>query len=161
MTHQIERETSEEMSAQKVYPHVPDVYATRAMVGHIEEVCADLVLPHLGEGEQTVGIGMKFTHMAATPLGMKVRFNASLPEVDGSKLTFEVDGFEEVDKIGEATHQRFIINAEKFNSRMAKKAGISGGSHGGKRFRKSVKCHFKTQKHRSYRGIHQPGQTGS
>ncbi len=124
MTHQIERETTTEMSAQKVYPHVPDVYATRAMVGHIEEVCADLVLPHLGEGEQTVGIGMKFKHMAATPLGMKVRFNASLTEVDGNKLTFEVEGFDEVDKIGEATHQRFIINAEKFNSRVAKKAGI-------------------------------------
>ncbi|NIV95780.1 hypothetical protein GWN42_24050, partial [candidate division KSB1 bacterium] len=65
----MERETTEDMSAQKVYPHVPNVYATRAMVGHIEEVCADLVLPYLGEGEQTVGTGMKFKHMAATPLG--------------------------------------------------------------------------------------------
>jgi predicted thioesterase len=54
---------------------------------------------------------------------MKVRFNASLTEVDGSKLTFEVEGFDEVDKIGEATHQRFIINAEKFNRQVAKKAG--------------------------------------
>ncbi len=122
MTHDIERETTEEMSAQKVYPHVPDVYATRAMVGHIEEVCADLVLPHLGEGEQTVGTGMNFKHMAATPLGMKVRYSAKLVAVDGPKLTFEVEGFDEVDKIGEATHHRFIINADKFNSRVAKKA---------------------------------------
>jgi predicted thioesterase len=53
---------------------------------------------------------------------MKVRFNAKLVEVDGKKLTFEVEGFDEVDKIGEATHERFIINAEKFNSRMAEKA---------------------------------------
>ena len=121
--HEIVRETTDEMSAQKVYPHVPNVYATRAMVGHIEEVCADLVLPYLGEGEQTVGTGMKFKHMAATPLGMKVRYNAKLTVVDGPKLTFEVEGFDEVDKIGEATHQRFIINAEKFNSRVAKKAG--------------------------------------
>jgi predicted thioesterase len=81
-----------------------------------------MVLPHLGEKEQTVGIGMKFKHMAATPIGMKVRFNAKLVEVDGKKLTFEVEGFDEVDKIGEATHERFIINAEKFNSRMAEKA---------------------------------------
>jgi predicted thioesterase len=122
MTHEIERETSEEMSAQKVYPHVPNVYATRAMVGHIEEACADLVLPHLGEGEQTVGTGMTFKHMAATPLGMKVRFTAKLTKVDGPKLAFEVEGFDEVDKIGEATHYRFIINAEKFNSSVAKKA---------------------------------------
>ena len=122
MTHQIDRQTTDEMSAQKVYPHVPNVYATRAMVGHIEEVCADLVLPRLGAGEQTVGISMQFKHMAATPLGMKVRFSAKLIEVDGAKLTFEVEGFDEVDKISEATHQRFVINAEKFNSKVVKKA---------------------------------------
>ena len=122
MTHEIERETTDNMSAQKVYPHVPNVYATRAMVGHIEEVCADLVLSHLGEGEQTVGTGMTFKHMAATPLGMKVRFTATLTKVDGPKLAFEVEGFDEVDKIGEATHYRFIINADKFNKNVAKKA---------------------------------------
>ncbi len=122
MTHEIERETTDDMSAQKVYPHVPNVYATRAMVGHIEEVCADLVLAHLGEGEQTVGTGMTFKHMAATPLGMKVRYTAKLTKVDGPKLAFEVEGFDEVDKIGEATHYRFIINADKFNKNVAKKA---------------------------------------
>ena len=123
MTHEIERETTDDMSAQRVYPHVPNVYATRAMVGHIEEVCADLVLSHLGEGEQTVGTGMTFKHMAATPLGMKVRYTATLTKVDGPKLAFEVEGFDEVDKIGEATHYRFIINADKFNKNVAKKAG--------------------------------------
>jgi predicted thioesterase len=121
LTNEMERETTEEMSAQKVYPHVPNVYATRAMVGHFEEVCADLALPYLGEGEQTVGIGMKFKHLAATPLGMKVRFTAKLVEVEGRKLTFEVEGFDEVDKIGEGIHERFIINAEKFNSKVAEK----------------------------------------
>ena len=123
MTHEIERETTDDMSAQKVYPHVPNVYATRAMVGHIEEVCADMVRPYLGEGEQTVGTGMTFKHMAATPLGMKVRYTATLTKVDGPKLAFDVEGFDEVDKIGEATHYRFIINADKFNKNVAKKAG--------------------------------------
>ena len=122
ITHEIERETTEDMSAQKVFPYVPHVYATSVMVGHMEAVCAEMVLPHLGEGEQTVGIGMQFSHTAATPLGMKVRFSAKLIEVDGRKLVFEVEGFDEADKIGKATHQRFIINAEKFNSNVAKKA---------------------------------------
>lgn len=121
ITHEIERETTEDMSAQKVFPHVPNVYATSVMVGHMEAVCAEMVLPHLGEGEQTVGTGMKFKHMAATPLGMKVRYTAKLTVVDGPKLAFDVEGFDEVDKIGEATHYRFIINAEKFNSNVAKK----------------------------------------
>ena len=123
MSHEIERQTTEEMSAQNVFPHVPHVYATSVMVGHMEAVCAEMVLPHLGEGEQTVGIGMKFSHTSATPLGMKVRFSAKLVEVDGRKLVFEVEGYDEADKIGKATHQRFIIDAEKFNSRVAKKAG--------------------------------------
>jgi fluoroacetyl-CoA thioesterase len=121
LTHEIERQVTEDLSAQKVFRHVPNVYATRAMVGHFEEVCAEMVLPYLGEGEQTVGIGMKFSHIAATPIGMKVRFNAKLVEVEGRKLTFEVEGFDEVEKIGKATHERFIINAEKFNSKMAEK----------------------------------------
>jgi fluoroacetyl-CoA thioesterase len=121
LTHEIERQVTEDLSAQKVFPHVPNVYATRAMVGHFEEVCAEMVLPYLGEGEQTVGIGMKFSHIAATPIGMKVRFTAKLVEVEGKKLTFEVEGFDEVEKIGKATHDRFIINAEKFNSKIAAK----------------------------------------
>jgi predicted thioesterase len=121
LTHEMERQVTEDLSAQKVFPHVPNVYATRAMVGHFEEVCAEMVLPYLGEGEQTVGIGMKFSHTAATPIGMKVRFTAKLVEVDGKKLTFEVEGFDEVEKIGKATHDRFIINAEKFNSKIAEK----------------------------------------
>ena len=121
LTHEMERQVTEDLSAQKVFPHVPNVYATRAMVGHFEEVCAEMVLPYLGEGEQTVGIGMKFSHMAATPIGMKVRFTAKLVEVEGRKLTFEVQGFDEVEKIGQATHERFIINAEKFNSKLAQK----------------------------------------
>ena len=69
MSHEIKRNVTEDLSAQKVFPHVPNVYATRAMVGHFEEVCAEMVLPYLGEGEQTVGIGMEFSHMAATPGG--------------------------------------------------------------------------------------------
>ena len=121
LTHEMERQVTEDLSAQKVFPHVPNVYATRAMVGHFEEVCAEMVLPYLGEGEQTVGIGMKFSHTAATPIGMKVRFTAKLVEVEGRKLTFEVEGFDEVEKIGQATHERFIINAEKFNSKIAQK----------------------------------------
>ena len=121
LTHKMERQVTEDLSAQKVFPHVPNVYATRAMVGHFEEVCAEMVLPYLGEGEQTVGIGMKFSHTAATPIGMKVRFTAKLVEVEGRKLTFEVEGFDEVEKIGQATHERFIINAEKFNSKIAQK----------------------------------------
>jgi fluoroacetyl-CoA thioesterase len=122
LSHEMQRQVTEDLSAQKVFAYVPNVYATRAMVGHFEEVCAEMVLPYLGEGEQTVGIGMKFSHTAATPIGMKVRFKAELIEVDGKKLTFQVEGFDQVDKIGEATHQRFIINADKFNAKMADKA---------------------------------------
>lgn len=122
MTHELEFDTNPEMSARRVYAYVPDVYATAAMVGHMESVCADLVKPHLGEGQQTVGTGMSFKHTAPTPLGMKVRFKCELEEVDKRKLKFKVEGFDEKGPIGESTHFRFIIDVDKFEKMVAEKA---------------------------------------
>jgi fluoroacetyl-CoA thioesterase len=70
-----------------------------------------------------VGISMHLKHVAATPLGMEVRVKARVSAVEGRKLTFVLEAFDAVEKIGEATHERFIIQAEKFNARVADKAG--------------------------------------
>lgn len=122
MTNEMEFDTTPEMSARKVYPHVPDVYASAAMVGHMETVCADLVRPHLEEGQQTVGTGMNFQHTAPTPLGMKVRLKCEILEAEGRKLKFQVEASDEKGKIGESTHFRFIIDVDKFDKMVADKA---------------------------------------
>jgi predicted thioesterase len=78
-------------------------------------------------GQLKVGMVREITvktekeHTAATPLGMEVRVKTEVTAVDGAKLTFKLEAWDEVEKIGEAIHERFIIKPEKFISRLAKK----------------------------------------
>ena len=88
----------------------------------MERVSAELINMHLQPGEQSVGIAMDLKHMAATPLGMEIRVKTEVTAVEGRKLTFRLEAFDEVEKIGEATHERFVIQADKFNARVAEKA---------------------------------------
>jgi fluoroacetyl-CoA thioesterase len=121
MTHEMRLKTGPEHSAQKFYPKVPDVFGTPFLGGLFEGVSAELMAPHLGEGETSVGISMNLKHTAPTPLGMEVRAVTEVTAVEGRKLTFKLEAFDEKEKIGEAVHERFIINAEKFNQRVEAK----------------------------------------
>ena len=121
MTNEMRLKTGPEHSASKFYPHVPGVFATPYLGGLFEAVSADLMFPHLGPGEQSVGISMNLKHTAATPLGMEVRAQTEVIAVEGRKITFKLEAFDEKEKIGEAVHERFIINAEKFNQRVEAK----------------------------------------
>ena len=123
MTHEKVLKTSPEHSARHFFPHLPDVFGTPFLVGLFEGVSAELMAPHLGPGEQSVGISMNLKHMAPTPLGMEVRAKTQVTAVDSRKLTFQVEAFDEKEKIGEAVHERFIINAEKFNKKVEEKKG--------------------------------------
>ncbi len=109
-------------SARNFYANLPDVFATPCLGGLMERVSAELINEHLNPGEQSVGATMDLKHTAATPLGMIIRVRTEITAVEGRKLTFKLEAFDEVEKIGEAVHERFIINAEKFNARVAQKA---------------------------------------
>ncbi len=122
MTHELKVKTTPEDSAQKFYPHLPDVFATPFLAGLMERVSAELINMHLKPGEQSVGISMDLKHMAATPLGMEIRVRTEVTAVEGRKLTFRLEAFDDVEKIGEASHERFVIQADKFNARVAEKA---------------------------------------
>ncbi len=111
-----------EDSARRFYANLPDVFATPCLGGLMERVSAELINEHLDPGEQSVGISMDLKHSAATPLGMKIVVKTEITAVEGRKLTFRLEAFDEVEKIGEATHERFIIKADKFNARVAEKA---------------------------------------
>ncbi len=121
MTHEMRLKTGPEHSAQKFYPKVPDVFGTPFLGGLFEGVSADLMAPHLAPGETSVGISMNLKHTAPTPLGMEVRVVTEISQVEGRKITFKLTAFDEKEKIGEAVHERFIINAEKFNQRLEAK----------------------------------------
>jgi fluoroacetyl-CoA thioesterase len=121
MTHEMRLKTGPEHSAQKFFPKVPDVFGTPFLGGLFEGVSAELMAPHLGAGETSVGTSMNLKHTAPTPLGMEVRAVTEVTQVEGRKVTFKLEAFDEKEKIGEAVHERFIINEEKFIQRVEAK----------------------------------------
>ncbi|MHC1743466.1 MAG: thioesterase family protein [Syntrophobacteraceae bacterium] len=123
MTHELRVTTGPEHSARQFYPNLPDVFATPFLGAFMERVSAELIDKRLQPGEQSVGVSMNLKHLAATPLGMDVRIVTRVTAVEGRKLTFALEAFDAVEKIGEAQHERFIIVADKFNARVADKAG--------------------------------------
>lgn len=107
---------------------MPRVLATGFMVGLFEWACIRAINPHIDwPREQTVGIDVKITHVAATPPGLTVTVRGRLEKVEGRKLTFSLTADDGVDKISEGTHERFIIDAAKFNSKASEKASRALG----------------------------------
>ena len=103
---------------------MPEVFATGFMVGLIEWACILAVNPHLDwPTEQTVGIRVNVDHTAATPPGFEVCAEVRLIEVDGRRLVFDAELNDGVDTISKGTHERFVINAEKFIQKVQQKAG--------------------------------------
>jgi predicted thioesterase len=99
-----------------------DVFGTPAMIALMEEAAINAVDSRLPDGHATVGIHLDVKHIAATPVGMNVTARAELTEVDGRKLIFKVEAFDESEKIGEGTHQRFIIALDRFRERAGRKS---------------------------------------
>jgi fluoroacetyl-CoA thioesterase len=105
---------------------MPSVLATGFLVGLLEFTCIKFINPHIDwPRQQTVGIGIHLTHTAATPPGFTVTVKGRLEKVEGRKLAFALEAHDGVDGICKATHERFIIDAEKFNAAVAKKKASS------------------------------------
>ncbi|MBK5240290.1 thioesterase family protein [Clostridium sp.] len=91
-----------------------DVYATPAMTALMENAAMNCVKQELPDGFTTVGIEINVKHIRATPVGVKVRAEALLEKVEGNKLIFKVEAYDDMGKIGEGIHKRYIVEAEKF-----------------------------------------------
>jgi len=99
----------------------PRVLSTPHMIGYMEHTCRDTVLPYLESGYDTVGTHVNVAHLGAAPMGMSVRFAAEVTAVDGRRIQFRVEAWDEKEKIGEGAHERAIINVSKFATRLAAK----------------------------------------
>jgi predicted thioesterase len=97
------------------------VLSTPQMIGFMERVSRDLLLDMLEPGKDSVGTVVNVRHLAAAPMGTEVTFRARLIAVDGRRATFEVEAFDAVEKIGEGTHERFIITVANFAGKMKSK----------------------------------------
>lgn len=93
------------------------VYGTPALIALLELAAVHAVMAHLPEGSTSVGTHLDVRHLAATPVGMGVRATATLTVVDGRRLTFAVEAHDDVEKVGEGTHMRVVVDAERFMQR--------------------------------------------
>ena len=90
------------------------VYATPCMVAMMEGAACEAIAQGLSENETTVGIELNIQHLAATPVGMEVRAEATVTTVEGKIITFEVEAFDEAGTIGKGTHKRALVNTQRF-----------------------------------------------
>lgn len=91
-----------------------EVFATPSMITLMEEAAYRSVSPYLQEGQTTVGTHLDVAHSSATPIGMSIRCESELVEIDGRKLVFKVVAYDECGKVGEGRHERFIVDGARF-----------------------------------------------
>ena len=116
-----EQTVTAEMSAARIGSGLVEVFATPMMVALIEQTCLESVLPHLEEGQGTVGTLINVSHVSATPVGMRVWCESELTEVDRRRLVFRVKAYDQCGLIGEGIHERFVIDTAKFMDKISAK----------------------------------------
>lgn len=100
-----------------------EVFATPAMCALMEEAAQAAVQPELDDGEGTVGISLSISHDAPSPLGSTITATATVTAVEGRKISFAIEASDGIGIIGKGTHERFVINNEKFMTKVgARKA---------------------------------------
>ncbi len=112
-----EEKVTEELTAKNIGSGLLAVYATPALASLIEKTAWESVSRCLQEGQGTVGTKLNISHLSATPVGMTVRCDTCLTEVDGRRLTFSAEVFDNAGKIAEGTHERFIVDNERFEKK--------------------------------------------
>lgn len=105
---------TKENTAQTMGSGTLPVFATPAMIALMEKTASESVEECLEEGCGSVGTSLNVKHTSATPLGMEVRCESELTQVDGRRLVFDVKAFDKAGLIGEGTHERFIIKNDSF-----------------------------------------------
>ena len=123
-TAEITEVVTEDNTAIKYASGTAPVYATPALVGLMEHAAVKAIGDQLPQGYSTVGISMNIKHTSATPVGLTVKAKAVLIDQDRRRLTFKIEGYDDAGSVGEAVHERFIIEAapfiEKANAKLQK-----------------------------------------
>jgi fluoroacetyl-CoA thioesterase len=97
------------------------VFSTPSMCQFAEMASHKLVLPHLKPGQGQVGVTVNIRHLSPTPIGKMVRAQVELTDIDRRRLTFHVQIFDDVEQVGDVTHERFVIDLDKYTERLRKK----------------------------------------
>jgi fluoroacetyl-CoA thioesterase len=101
---------------------MPDVLATGYMVGMMELACVNGMMPYMDwPREQSLGTMVNFIHVAPTPPGMTLLIKGEVTEVDGRRVRFHIEAWDDVERICEGTHERTIIDVARFDAKLAAK----------------------------------------
>lgn len=103
------------------------VFSTPALVGLMESAAVVALYGSLPASQSSVGVRIDVRHLAATPVGMTVRARAELIEVDGRRLVFKIQAWDEIELIGEASHERFMVVEARFVEKVVAKKSKSKG----------------------------------
>lgn len=114
MTYRMEKIVTKDQLASSVGSGALDVFGTPFLILLMEEACFYCVRDEVGENQSTVGTKLDVSHDSPTPLGAKVYCDCKLEEMDGRRLVFSVEAFDEFGSIGKGTHERFIVDNERF-----------------------------------------------
>ena len=115
------RVQSEHLANQFKDEILPQVLATPVMILAMENAALNAIRPFLEEGESAVGTEIAIRHLAATPVGHTVRAEAEVINTTGKRIEFKVSASDEIEEIGNGTHQRTVISLQSFNARLATK----------------------------------------
>lgn len=99
------------------------VFATPQLVALMEGAACRVLEGELPEGSTTVGTRIDVQHTAATPIGMRVRAEATVTAVEGRKISFQIEAFDDVGSVGTATHERFVVDSARFMQKAEAKKG--------------------------------------
>lgn len=95
-----------------------EVFATPALVAIMENSAFRTIESYIPAGFDSVGTAINISHIKASGLGEKINVIATVKSVDGKRIDFDVEAFDSKGKIGSGTHTRFIINVERFLSKI-------------------------------------------
>jgi fluoroacetyl-CoA thioesterase len=97
---------------------LPPVLSTPRVISYLERTAHQSILPYLKDGETSVGTVVNMRHLGASPVGIQVRFRSELIEVDRRRLRFKIEAWDEIEKVAEGEHERFIIDKTRFDERI-------------------------------------------
>jgi fluoroacetyl-CoA thioesterase len=127
LRHRVTYTVAERATVPHTYPEcpivaMPKVFATGFMIILMERACTELLAEHLDAGEGSVGVHVDVSHLAATPVGLTVTVDAECVQIVDRRVAFNVKARDGLDLIGEGRHERFVVNWDNFNARVAAKA---------------------------------------
>ena len=121
LTGEVEKRVAEDDTAARWGSGLVPVFGTPSLGGLMENAAVEALEGQLSAEETSVGGRMDVRHLAPTPVGMRVRAQAELVEVDGKRLVFAIEAWDEAERIGEASHIRFVIERQPFVERAESK----------------------------------------